>query len=293
MKELVIISGKGGTGKTTITASFAALSENAVIADADVDASDLHLILHPSVRIDNQFFCGHEAEIRQVDCVGCGACLANCRFEAVKMLGDNAGEAEFSIDASSCEGCGACVRLCPVKAIDFHERYCGEWYVSDTRFGPMVHAVLGAGAENSGKLVNIVRTNAKKVATETGRSLIITDGPPGIGCPVISSVTGADAVLAVAEPTLSGIHDLSRVIELAHHFRIKMFVCVNKFDINPGLTEKIERLSEESGAFIAGRISYDREVTNAQNEGLSVIEHNKGVSVGEIKSIWEKIRGKI
>jgi MinD superfamily P-loop ATPase len=293
VKELVIISGKGGTGKTTITASFAALSENAVIADADVDASDLHLILQPSIRIDNQFFCGHEAEIRKDDCVGCGACLAHCRFNAVKMLGDKAGKAEFSIDASSCEGCEACVRLCPVKAIDFHDRYCGEWYVSDTRFGPMIHAVLGPGAENSGKLVNIVRTNAKKVAVETERSLIITDGPPGIGCPVISSVTGADAVLAVAEPTLSGIHDLSRVIELARHFRIKMFVCVNKFDINTGLTEKIERLSEEAGAFIAGRIPYDREVTNAQNEGLSVVEYNKGDSVKEIKSIWEKITGRI
>ena len=293
MKELVIISGKGGTGKTTITAAFAALSENAVIADADVDASDLHLILHPSIRICTQFFCGHEAEIRKDDCIRCGACLAHCRFEGVKMLGDTAGEAEFSIDASSCEGCGACVRLCPVKAIDFHERYCGEWYVSDSRFGPMVHAVLGAGAENSGKLVNIVRMNAKKVALETGRKLIITDGPPGIGCPVISSVTGADAVLAVAEPTLSGIHDLSRVIELARHFRIKIFVCVNKFDINPGLTEKIERISEESGALIVGRIHYDREITNAQNEGLSVIEYGKGASVDEIKGIWEKIIQKI
>jgi MinD superfamily P-loop ATPase len=293
VKELVIISGKGGTGKTTITAAFAALSENAVIADADVDASDLHLILHPSIRICTQFFCGHEAEIRKDDCIRCGACLAHCRFETVKMIGAAAGEAEFSIDASSCEGCGACVRLCPVKAIDFHERYCGEWYVSDSRFGPMVHAVLGAGAENSGKLVNIVRTNAKKVAVETGRNLIITDGPPGIGCPVISSVTGTDAVLAVAEPTLSGIHDLSRVIELARHFRIKIFVCVNKFDINPGLTEKIERISEESGALIVGRIHYDREITNAQNEGLSVIEYGKGASVDEIKGIWEKIIQKI
>ena len=293
MKELVIISGKGGTGKTTITASFAALSENAVIADADVDASDLHLILHPSIRIDNQFFCGHEAEIRKDDCIRCGACLAHCRFEAVKMTGDAAGEAGFSIDASSCEGCRACVRLCPVKAIDFHDRYCGEWYVSGTRFGPMVHAVLAPGAENSGKLVNIVRVNAKKVATEAGRDLIITDGPPGIGCPVISSVTGADAVLAVAEPTLSGMHDLARVTELARHFRIKMFVCVNKFDINPELAGKIEKMSEDSGAFVVGRIPYDREVTNAKNEGLSVIEYNKGASVDEIKSIWEKIIGKI
>ncbi|HBC89802.1 MAG TPA: (4Fe-4S)-binding protein [Lentisphaeria bacterium] len=293
MKEIVVISGKGGTGKTTIAASFAALAENAVMADCDVDASDLHLILRPVIKTGNRFFCGHEAEIRKNDCISCGACLANCRFEAVKMNGDVAGEAEFSIDASACDGCGACVYLCPVKAIDFHSRYCGEWFVSDTRFGPMVHAVLAPGAENSGKLVNLVRMNAKKTAEETGGNIIITDGPPGIGCPVISSVTGADAVLAVAEPTLSGLHDLRRIMELARHFGIRTLVCVNRSDMNTGISEEIEKLSAESGAVFAGRIPYDDEINRAHDGGISIIEHGKGESVGRIREVWNETRRNI
>ncbi|HCE43975.1 MAG TPA: (4Fe-4S)-binding protein [Lentisphaeria bacterium] len=289
MKELVIISGKGGTGKTTVAASFAALAENAVIADCDVDASDLHLILHPVIRISNQFFCGHSAEIRKSDCIRCGACLAYCRFDAVKMEHDAYGGNEFSIETSSCEGCGACARFCTVKAIDLNERYCGEWFVSDTRFGPMVHAVLGPGAENSGKLVNLVRVNARKTAGEKGKSLIITDGPPGIGCPVISSVTGADAVLVVAEPTLSGIHDLGRITELARHFRIRTFVCVNKSDINMEMTGRIEKTTIESGAVFAGGIPYDSEVNRAHDEGVSVIEHGKGGSIVRIREIWNYV----
>ncbi len=293
MKELVIISGKGGTGKTTFAASFAALAENAVIADCDVDASDLHLVLNPTRRISHQFFCGHSAEIRSADCIRCGVCFSHCRFEAVKMDGDVAGNAEFSIDTSSCEGCGACVRFCPVNAINFNERYCGEWFVSDTRFGPMVHAVLGPGAENSGKLVNLVRVNARRTAEERGKNLIITDGPPGIGCPVISSVTGADAVLAVAEPTLSGLHDLQRIMELARHFRIRTFVCVNKADINTGITDEIEKMSVASGAVFAGSIPCDGEVNRAHGKGVSIIEHGKGESVGRIREMWNEISSNI
>jgi len=224
-------------------------------------------------RVSHQFFCGHSAEIRKSDCIRCGECAARCRFDAVNIEHDSYGGNLFSIDASSCEGCGACVRFCPVKAIDFNERYCGEWFVSDTRFGPMVHAVLGPGAENSGKLVNLVRVNAKKIAEERGKNIIITDGPPGIGCPVISSVTGADAVIIVAEPTLSGIHDLKRIMELAKHFRIKAFVCVNKADINMGMTGQIEKISLESGAVFSGGIPYDSELNIAHDKGVSIIEH--------------------
>jgi MinD superfamily P-loop ATPase len=288
MKELVIISGKGGTGKTTVAASFAALAENAVVADCDVDASDLHLILQPAIRISTQFFCGHTAEIRRADCIRCGTCIAYCRFDSVNIDYDAYGGKEFSIEKSSCEGCGACVRFCPVKAIDFNERYCGEWFVSDTRFGPMVHAVLGPGAENSGKLVNLVRVNARKTAEEKGKSLIITDGPPGIGCPVISSVTGADAVLIVAEPTLSGMHDLRRIMGLAKHFRVRTLICVNKSDINTNITGRIHEISIESGALFLGGIPYDGEVNRAHDKGISIIEYGKGESVGAIKEIWNK-----
>ncbi len=289
MKELVIISGKGGTGKTTLAAAFASLAANAVIADCDVDASDLHLVLNPARRISNQFFCGSSAEIRSSGCIRCGACLAHCRFEAVKMEGGIAGEAEFSIDEISCEGCGACARFCPVKAIDLNQRYCGEWYISETRFGPMVHAVLGPGAENSGKLVNLVRANARRIAGERGRDIIITDGPPGIGCPVISSVTGADAVLIATEPTLSGMHDLQRIMALARHFRIRTYVCVNRADINAEMTEQIEKLSVESGASYAGALPYDREVNSAHDNGVSIIEHGKGEIVGRIREMWDGI----
>ncbi len=287
MKEIVILSGKGGTGKTTVAASFASLAGNSVIADCDVDAADLHLILRPSIRISNQFFCGHLAEIRGKDCIHCGACLTHCRFEAVIMKGDAAGEAEFSISESACEGCGACVKLCPVKAIDFNERYCGEWYVSGTRFGPMVHAVLAPGAENSGKLVGMVRTKARELAMGSEGKMLITDGPPGIGCPVISSVTGAEEVLLVAEPTPPGIHDLQRAISLARHFDTKIFICVNRFDINIELTENIEKIAAETGSKFAGKIPYDMDVVCANDKGIPVVEHGKSDAGNAIAEIWK------
>ena len=233
MKELVVISGKGGTGKTSITASFAVLADRPVIADCDVDASDLHLVLSPQIKECHEFRSGHEAVIRQDDCIGCGECLSHCRFKAVQVSGKPGQRAQFFIDPVSCEGCGVCVRFCPEHAIDFPERLCGEWMISETRCGPMVHARLGTAAENSGKLVSTVRREAKRIAKENNSPLIITDGPPGIGCPVIASVTGASLVLAVTEPTVSGEHDLKRVLSLARHFSIPALVCVNKWDINP------------------------------------------------------------
>jgi len=289
MKELVVISGKGGTGKTSLVASFAALAKDAVLADCDVDAADLHLVLAPEVRERHEFRSGHEAVIRQKDCIACGACLAHCRFEAVKMNGSGAGDATFAVDPVSCEGCGVCVRFCPAQAIDFPERACGEWFVSTTRFGPMVHARLGVAAENSGKLVSLVRQRARQIALEQGRTPVLVDGPPGIGCPVIASVTAATAVLAVTEPTLSGEHDLGRVLALARHFGVKTAVCVNKWDINPEMTERIERKAAETGATLATRIPYDRAVTDAQVRGEPVIEHDDGPAAISIRYVWEDV----
>ncbi|HQE96169.1 MAG TPA: ATP-binding protein [Candidatus Marinimicrobia bacterium] len=288
MRELVIISGKGGTGKTSITAALAVLAERPVVADCDVDAADLHLILSPQIKARHEFFAGREAVIRQADCIACGDCLAHCRFEAVKVSKDSASEQKFSIDPTACEGCGVCIRFCPVKAIDFPERLCGEWFVSETRVGPMVYAKLGIAAENSGKLVSIVRKQARQIAEAEDRSLIIIDGPPGIGCPVIASITGATQVLVVTEPTVSGEHDLERVLSLTRHFGIPTSVCVNKWDLNPGMTDRIEKKARKSNARVVGRIGYDLSVTKAQLQALSVVETDSPCAV-DIKNIWNKL----
>jgi len=288
MNEIVIISGKGGTGKTSMAASFAVLAERPVIADCDVDAADLHLLLAPKVRERHEFRSGREAVIRQPDCNGCGACLAHCRFGAVDKKVRDDGMVQYSVDPVACEGCGVCVRFCPEKAIDFPERLCGEWMVSDTRCGPMLHARLGIAAENSGKLVSTVRREAQRIAEEEKRSLIIVDGPPGIGCPVIASLTGATLVLVVTEPTVSGEHDLGRVLALARHFDMPAAVCVNKWDLNPEMTERIEDMARRSGAKIAGRIRYDRAVTAAQLQERAVVE-TAAPCVADIQQVWKNI----
>jgi MinD superfamily P-loop ATPase len=284
MKELVIISGKGGTGKTSVTAAFAVLAEKAVLADCDVDAADLHLVLKPDVRERHDFRSGHEAVIREADCTGCGVCLDLCRFEAVRRHDTEAG-ARCVVDPVACEGCGVCVRFCPQTAIDFPERLCGEWMVSDTRCGPMVHARLGVAAENSGKLVATVRQEARRIAEEQGRNLVIVDGPPGIGCPVIASLSGAAQVLVVTEPTVSGEHDLARVLKLAAHFGIPAAICVNKWDLNPEMTERIEKQAQTLGATVAGRIRYDRAVTQAQIQERAVVETDAPCAE-DIRALW-------
>ncbi len=328
MKELVVISGKGGTGKTSLAASFAVLANRPVIADCDVDAADLHLVLSPRVKERHEFRSGHEAVIRRDDCTSCGACLAHCRFGAVltpavpnewRMSGrtrmscldcayckrscdlrTNAiigemrqalGEtrpAAYAIDPIACEGCGVCVRFCPANAIDFPERLSGEWMVSETRCGPMVHARLGVAAENSGKLVSLVRREARRIAEAENHPLIIVDGPPGIGCPVIASVTGATLVLAVTEPTVSGEHDLERVLSLTRHFDIPAALCVNKWDLNPEMTGRIEDKARKAGARIAGRIRYDRAVTLAQMRGLAVVETGASC-IADIQHVWNEL----
>ncbi|GAB6270694.1 MAG: ATP-binding protein [Smithella sp.] len=283
MKELVIISGKGGTGKTSVTASFAVLADRPVVCDCDVDAADLHLVLEPTIRERHEFESGHEAVIRQSDCTGCGICQDLCRFGAISSTVDM-----FSIDSISCDGCGVCVRFCPAAAIDFPQRRCGEWFVSDTRCGPMVHARLGVAAENSGKLVSTVRREAKHLAEEQNLNMVIVDGPPGIGCPVIASLTGASQILVVTEPTVSGEHDLERVLSLARHFQIPAAICVNKFDINEEMTRRIEDRAVSAGATIAGRIRYDASVTRAQIQKKAVVELDTP-GAADMKQLWKNL----
>lgn len=291
MKELVVISGKGGTGKTSLTASFAALACNAVVADGDVDAADLHLILAPDVRRREDFRSGHAAAIRAKDCVGCGRCAALCRFEAIApATRPSDGARVFAVDPGACEGCGVCVWNCPVRAIDFPEQVCGEWFVSATRFGPLVHARLHPDAENSGKLVSLVREQARATARQERRDLVIVDGPPGTGCPVIAALTNASGVLAVTEPTVSGAHDLARVLELANHFKIPTAVCINKWDLNPEQADGIEAAARAAGATPVGRVRYDKAATAAQRQGRAVVETGAGPLADDIRAVWENWR---
>lgn len=289
MKELVVISGKGGTGKTSVTASLAVLAVHAVVADCDVDAADLHLILAPSIQDRHDFVQGHEAMIREDVCVGCGICQLHCRFDAIGQTHPKPNTVRFKVDPHACEGCGVCVEICPANAIEFPNRMCGEWYVSDTRVGPMVHARLGIGADNSGKLVSLVRQKASDIAKEEGLGWVLVDGPPGIGCPVIASITGASAVLIVTEPTLSGEHDLERTLSLTQHFNVPAFVCVNKWDINPDMADRIEQLARTAGAQCVARIPYDPVVTQAQTMGQAVADDPDGPLTETLKEIWKQL----
>jgi len=291
LKEIVVISGKGGTGKTSIVASFAALANNAVLADCDVDAADLHLVLEPYVKENHDFSGGKLASIVMEKCIGCGRCEEVCNFDAALFNGpanDVVGRT-YTIDAIACEGCGVCVHFCPVDAIEFKDAINGQWFVSDTRFGPMVHARLGIAEENSGKLVSLIRKQAKRIANEQNRDLIIVDGAPGIGCPVIASIGAADLVLVVTEPTISGQHDLNRVIELTEHFKIPTAVCINKYDINIEIAKAIEREAQEQNLEVVGKIAYDIAVTKAQIAAKSIVEYSNNGLKGQIVSLWESI----
>ena len=287
--ELVIVSGKGGTGKTSVAASFAVLAAGqAVLADCDVDAADLHLVLTPKIISKTDFISGHEALILPEQCIGCGLCRRVCRFGAPKAVKSPAGNLLYTIDPVACEGCGVCFRFCPLKAIVFPERHCGMWMVSETRCGTLVHACLSAAAENSGKLVSRVRSEARRLAEAQSLKLLITDGPPGIGCPVIASVTGSTQVLVVTEPTVSGEHDLERVLKLTRFFGVPTAVCVNKWDINPAMTERIEVKATAAGVQIAGRIRYDPAVTTAQIQAKAVVEID-APSAADIRSLWSDL----
>lgn len=291
MKELVVISGKGGTGKTSIVGSFAALANNAVLADCDVDAADLHLLLQPDVKQTYDFCGGKLAVITKEKCIGCGKCKEVCNFDAVSFNGpaNDVVQKTCSIDPVSCEGCGVCVRFCPVGAIDFKDVINGRLFISETRFGPMVHARLRPAQENSGKLVSLIRKEAKQIAAEQTKDLVIVDGSPGIGCPVIASISGSDLVLAVTEPTISGRHDLDRVVELTSHFKIPTAVCINKCDINTEITKAIEKKSSEKNLRVVGKIAYDIAVTKAQVAAKSIVEYSGNGLKDQIVSLWESV----
>ncbi len=282
MKEIVIISGKGGTGKTSIIAAFASLVENKVLCDADVDAADLHLIMDPEIKEHHDFESGHTAIINLDKCTECGLCRDLCRWDAISE--------DFVVDSIECEGCGVCYYFCPEKAIDFPLNTCGEWYLSETRFGPMAHARLGIAEENSGKLVTLIRQEGKKLAEKNNLDLLLTDGPPGIGCPVIASLGGATAVLIVTEPTVSGRHDMERVAELAAFFKIPAMMCVNKFDLNPSAGEAIEAFARERDISVIGRVPFDPVFTKAMVQGKTIVEFDsQSEGCVAVKSIWETV----
>ncbi len=286
MKELVVISGKGGTGKTSLLAAFAALAENKVLCDADVDAADLHLIMAPVVRERHDFVSGHTARIDAQRCTQCGLCRELCRWQAI--------DEAFVVDGIACEGCGVCYYFCPEKAIEFASSTCGEWYLSDTRFGPMAHARLGIGEENSGKLVTLIRQEGKKMAEAQRLGLLLTDGPPGIGCPVIASLGGATAVLIVTEPTVSGHHDMQRIAELSAFFKIPAMLCVNKFDLNPDKATEIERFARDNDIEVMGRIPFDPVFTKAMVQDKTIVEFDGGSQgAAAVHTIWEGVARKL
>ncbi len=282
MKQLAIISGKGGTGKTSVTAAFASLTKGrAVYADCDVDAADLYLILKPRVIKTMKFRGLKTAVIDKGKCINCGRCYEYCRFGAI--------DSEINVIEERCEGCGVCMYVCPSDAITLMERDSGLVYISDTRFGPMVHAKLNTAEESSGKLVSMVREEAKNLAEEKNKDLIIIDGPPGIGCPVISTITGVDLVLVVVEPTVSAVHDMLRVIDVADHFNIPSIVCINKYDLNESKTREIIEYCRDNDIDIVGMIPYDTMVVEAMVYEKTIIEYSDKDVSKKVKGLWRKI----
>jgi MinD superfamily P-loop ATPase len=285
LKEITVLSGKGGTGKTTITASFAVLACNSVTADCDVDAPDLHMLLHPAVLQTQQFKGLKLAIIDPEKCIKCGLCQEACRFDAIE---------DFQTDPIFCEGCGTCVIICPEDAITMKERVSGEAFISKTKYGLMSHALLSPGGANSGKLVTLVRQNAREAAEKEHCDLILIDGPPGIGCPVIASVTGADLGVIVTEPTISGIHDMKRVLQLLAHFNVQPLVCINKCDLNQQNTREIDQFCNKKKIGIVGRIPFDPVVTEALVFQKTVVEHSPRTEVScKIRKMWKNIISRV
>ncbi len=281
VKELTIISGKGGCGKTTIATSFAALAKGHVMADADVDAADMHILLQPEIRKSEVFHGLNIAEKNDDLCINCGKCYENCRYGAF--------DPDNTLHPEKCEGCAVCELVCPVNAIKMVERQAGESFISDTRFGPLVHAKLHPGEEASGKLVALVRKRAREVAESQGKDIILIDGPPGTGCTVIAAMTGVSLVLVIIEPSLSGIHDAKRIIEVAKHFQIPAIACINKYDINMKNTEDILDFCKEEGIEVVGKIPYDDTATGAMLVEKTVVEFTNGPLAKTIKKIWEEV----
>ncbi|MEN8233157.1 MAG: ATP-binding protein [Thermodesulfobacteriota bacterium] len=285
MKEILVLSGKGGTGKTTITGSLAGLMDDNVLADCDVDAADLHLILAPRILEDNQFWSGVEASINPTLCNACGTCVDLCRFHALSL------QETAELLPFSCEGCGVCAQFCPEDAISLVDKNCGDWFISDTEYGPMVHARLGIGEENSGKLVSLVKKQARELAEKRSKRWILVDGPPGIGCPVIASMSGADFVLLVTEPTLSGFHDLNRVADLAKHFNVRTGVCINKWDLQPDYCNEIEQVCRNKDISVLARIPFDTSVVESIVHGQPLLKYSPDApATSAIRELWEGLQ---
>lgn len=292
MKELVVISGKGGTGKTSVVASFATLAQEAVLVDCDVDAADLHLVLQPRVVRREDFIGGAKARIKSGHCTACGKCEELCRFDAIYLDGPGNGRIPrtFRIDTIACEGCGVCFDYCAEHAIAFAPAVCGQWFESETRCGTVIHAQLGVAAENSGKLVTHLRRVAQQVAVRQKRDLILCDGSPGIGCPVIASLAGTSLALFVVEPTASGRHDFQRVAQLTSQLGVPGILAVNKADLNASVTRELEELAVQRGIALAGQIPYDPAVTKAQLARKSVVEHSRGPASQAIRNLWQEVQ---
>jgi len=287
MKEIVIISGKGGTGKTSITASFAYLGgKDIVVADCDVDAADMHLLLEPDFKNSEDFYSGELAIINYEKCINCGKCAEVCRFNAIQL-----NKGIHFIDPINCDGCGYCARVCPVEAITNEIQNVGKTYISNTKAGNiMVHARLGIGADNSGKLVAKVKNEAKRIATENKAEMIIADGSPGIGCPVVSSLSGADFVVLVTEASVSGLHDLKRVYELVKKFKIKAGCIINKYDINQMLSKEIEKFLIEENIVFISKLPYNEDFTKAMTIGKTIVEYENEELKNIVTDSWNKVK---
>jgi len=286
--ELVVLSGKGGTGKTSMVGSLAALADNKILVDCDVDAADLHLILSSERNEEHDFTAGSKAVINQDKCSQCGVCVDYCRFDAIVTETADSEEL-FRVEPYSCEGCGVCRHFCPEEAIDFVPVSSGKWFVSSSKYGTLVHARLGIAESNSGKLVSILRSKAKSIAEEDGQEFIIVDGPPGIGCPVIASLTGADYALIVTEPSRSALHDMERVVDLAKHFDVGLGICINKFDINASLTKEVINWARGKHIEVLAVLPHDKQVVKSQIAGLPYVEYAQEGSVETLRSLWEKL----
>jgi len=286
MKEITVLSGKGGTGKTSITAGLASIAEDTVFCDSDVDAADLHLILKPKILNKNIFDGAWVASIDQELCNHCGLCKEHCRFDAIHI---NEHE-QHVINAYQCDGCRLCERICPAQAITSKRSVKNFWYISKSRFGTMIHAEMGPGEENSGKLVSQVRKVAKEKAKEQKASIILNDGPPGIGCPVISALTGSQEVLLVIEPSKSGLHDIKRLISLVQQFKIPMKAIINKYDINLEISQEIEDYLEEESIPLVEKLCFDRKFVDAMIQGKSIVEYApESENAKAIQNIWRNL----